>query len=136
MKTIFGEVFTKISNGILIGCLGAILICWGLYETSEIMMLIGMFILVIGFVLAIINENRTIKDKKKSDERIEKLENKVEFYKQSSQKNEDDLAFLKQDMDIIKKELEEKNIIIERHRKIRLSAIKNSEVWEDCEGLE
>lgn len=133
MKTIFGEVFSKISNGIFIGCLGAILIGWGLYETSDTMMIVGIAILCGGFILATINENRNIRDKKKSDERIEKLEYKVEFYKQSSQKNEDDLAFLKQDMNIIKKELEEKNITIERYRKIKLSEIKKSQMLQDEE---
>lgn len=136
MKTIFGEVFTKISNGILIGCLGAILVCWGLYETSDTMMLVGITILCVGFMLAVTNENRNIREKKKSDERIKKLEKRVEIYKDKSEKLEDAVMYLTQDMETVSNELKKKNVTVERFKKIKLSAIKNSKVWEDCEGLE
>ena len=136
MKTIFGEVLTKISNGILIGCLGAILVCWGLYETSDTMMLVGIAILCGGFMLAVINENRTIKDKKKSNNKIKKLEKKVEFQKKQIEELQDAVMYLSQDMKEVSEELKSKTATVEKFKKIRLSAIKNSKVWEDCEELE
>ena len=133
MKTIFGEVFTKISNGILIGCLGAILICWGFYETSDTMMLVGIVILCVGFMLAVTNENRNIREKKKSDERIKRLEKRVEIYKDKSEKFEDAVMYLTQDMEVVSNELKKKNVTIERYKKIKLSALKDSEVWSESE---
>lgn len=135
MKTIFGEVFTKISNGILIGCLGAILICWGLYETSEIMMLIGMFILVIGFVLAIINENRMISKSKKKDDENKRLKRRLRDSQELIKELQDAVMYLTQDMEQVSNELKSKNNTIERYKKIKLSAIKNSKVWEESEDL-
>ena len=81
MKTIFGEVFTKISNGIFIGCLGAILICWGLYEISDTMMLIGIAILCVGFMLATINENRMISKSKKKDDENKRLKRRLQTWR-------------------------------------------------------
>lgn len=133
MKAIFGEVFTKISNGIFIGCLGAILICWGLYETSDTMMIVGIMILCVGFMLAVTNENRTIKDKKKSNNKIKKLEKKVEFQKKHIEELQDAVMYLSQDMEVVSKELKSKNITIERYRKIKLSEIKKSQMLQDEE---
>ena len=136
MKAIFGEVFSKISNGILIGCLGTILVSWGLYETSDTMMLVGIIILCVGFMLAVTSETRTIKAKNKSNDKIEKLETKVKFQKKQIEELQDAVMYLSQDMKEVSEELKSKTATVEKFKKIRLSAIKNSKVWEDCEGLE
>ena len=133
MKTIFGEVFTKISNGIFIGCLGAILICWGLYETSEIMMLIGMFILVIGFVLAIINENRMISKSKKKDDENKRLKRRLRDSQELIKELQDAVMYLTRDMEVVSNELKSKNNTIERYKKIKLSMLKSSKMLEDEE---
>lgn len=133
MKTIFGEVFSKISNGIFIGLLGAILICWGLYETSDTMMIVGIAILCVGFMLAVTNENRTIKDKKKSNNKIKKLEKKVEFQKKQIEELQDAVMYLSQDMKEVSNELNSKNNTIERYKKIKLSMLKSSKMLEDEE---
>lgn len=133
MKTIFGEVFTKISNGILIGCLGAILICWGLYETSDTMMLIGMFILVIGFVLAIINENRMISKSKKKDDENKRLKRRLRNSQELIKELQDAVMYLSQDMKEVSEELKSKNNTIERYKKIKLSMLKSSKMLEDEE---
>lgn len=133
MKTIFGEIFTKISNGILIGCLGAILICWGLYETSGTMMLTGMLILVVGFIFAITNEKRRIKeanDLSASNDRLKKrLKNSQELIKEL----QDAVMYLSQDMEQVSNELKSKNNTIERYKKIKLSMLKSSKILEDEE---
>lgn len=136
MKTIFGEVFTKISNGIFIGLLGAILICWGLYETSDTMMLVGIAILCGGFMLATINENRVIAKSKKKDDENKRLKRRLRDSQELIKELQDAVMYLTQDMEVVSKELKSKTATVEKFKKIRLSAIKNSKVWEDCEGLE
>jgi hypothetical protein len=51
----------------------------------------------------------------------------------------DAYKYLKSALSVMKevsKELKSKTATVEKFKKIRLSAIKNSKVWEDCEGLE
>lgn len=133
MKTIFGEVFTKISNGILIGCLGAILICWGLYETSDTMMLVGIAILCFGFILATINENRMISKSKKKDDENKRLKRRLRNSQELIKELQDAVMYLSQDMEQVSNELKSKNNTIERYKKIKLSMLKSSKMLEDEE---
>lgn len=133
MKTIFGEVFSKISNGILIGCLGAILICWGFYETSDTMMLVGIVILCVGFMLAIINENRVIAKSKKKDDENKRLKRRLRNSQELIKELQDAVMYLSQDMEVVSNELKSKNNTIERYKKIKLSMLKSSKMLEDEE---
>ena len=133
MKAIFGEVFTKISNGILIGCLGAILVCWGLYETSDTMMLIGIAILCVGFMLATINENRMIAKSKKKDDENKRLKRRLRNSQELIKELQDAVMYLSQDMEQVSNELKSKNNTIERYKKIKLSMLKSSKMLEDEE---
>ena len=133
MKTIFGEVFTKISNGIFIGLLGAILICWGLYETSDTMMLVGIAILCIGFMLATINENRVIAKSKKKDDENKRLKRRLRNSQELIKELQDAVMYLSQDMEQVSNELKSKNNTIERYKKIKLSMLKSSKMLEDEE---
>lgn len=133
MKTIFGEVFSKISNGIFIGCLGAILICWGLYETSDTMMLVGIAILCIGFMLATINENRVIAKSKKKDDENKRLKRRLRNSQELIKELQDAVMYLSQDMEQVSNELKSKNNTIERYKKIKLSMLKSSKMLEDEE---
>ena len=133
MKTIFGEVFSKISNGIFIGLLGAILICWGLYETSDTMMLVGIAILCIGFMLATINENRVIAKSKKKDDENKRLKRRLRNSQELIKELQDAVMYLSQDMEQVSNELKSKNNTIERYKKIKLSMLKSSKMLEDEE---
>lgn len=133
MKAIFGEVFTKISNGIFIGCLGDILICWGLYETSDAMMLVGIAILCVGFILATINENRVISKSKKKDDENKRLKRRLRNSQELIKELQDAVMYLTQDMEQVSNELKSKNNTIERYKKIKLSMLKSSKMLEDEE---
>ena len=133
MKTIFGEVFSKISNGIFIGLLGAILIGWGLYETSDTMMLVGIAILCIGFMLATINENRVIAKSKKKDDENKRLKRRLRNSQELIKELQDAVMYLSQDMEQVSNELKSKNNTIERYKKIKLSMLKSSKMLEDEE---
>lgn len=135
MKEIFGEVFTKISNGIFIGCLGCILVSWGLYESSDVLILSGAVMLVMGFILAVINEERGIKKSKKSDDKIKKLEKKLKSKNKMIEELQDAVMYLTQDMEIVSAELKAKSVTIERFKKIKLSMLKDNKVWDESEDM-
>jgi len=123
----FFEPFSKISNGILIGCFGVILICWGLYEVSDTMILIGLIPLVVGFILAVSNEHRVItqindltKSNKRTKDRAKELKSELEQL-------QDSFLELTDNLESATKELKLKNDTIERFKKIRVSMLQYKE---------
>ena len=133
MRAIFGEVFSKISNGIFIGCLGGILVSWGLYEKWDTMMFVGITILAVGFILAVINEEHVIRKIASSEEENKKLKKRLKDRQREIEQLQDAVMYLTQDMEQVSKELKSKSVTIERFKKIKLSMLKDSKVWEDCE---
>lgn len=127
MKTFFGEVFSKISNGIFMGCLGVILACWGLYECNDMMMLVGFGILALGFILAVTNEERVIKEKNDLKESNKRLKRRLDDKQHEIEKLQDAVLYLMQDMEDTSRnfqklsdELKIKTATVEMFKKIKI----------------
>lgn len=126
MKIIL-EVFSKISNGIFIGCLGIILVSWGLYEYSDFMMYFGLFVVVVGFILAVSNEERYIRkynDLMKSNER---LKERAKENKKKIDNLEDRVLDLSENLEDMSKDLKLKTDTINRFKKIKVSMLQIKE---------
>jgi hypothetical protein len=131
MKTVFGEVFTKISNGIFIGIIGCILNGWGLYEKSDTMMLISIGILVGGFILAVINEERVIRKIEKLESSKKRNQKRFDYTMEELINTQDAVMYLKEDVSQLRDELKLKSSTIDRFKKIEVSMLRNGKLWKN-----